>query len=76
MTMTDSVKTKKPASKSPPGNAPKTCPQCGRPRQHRYRPFCSERCRDVDLGNWFKGAYAIPVKDDDYDDQMPPEQSN
>jgi hypothetical protein len=23
-------------------------------------PFCSQRCRDVDLGRWLKGAYAIP----------------
>jgi len=45
------------------------CPECGKPRQHDYRPFCSERCRDLDLNKWFKGSYAIPVKDDDYDDQ-------
>ena len=51
------------------------CPQCGQPRRHAYRPFCSACCRDLDLGKWFKGTYAIPVKDDDYDDQAPPGRS-
>jgi len=27
---------------------------------NRFRPFCSRRCADVDLGRWFGGAYAIP----------------
>jgi endogenous inhibitor of DNA gyrase (YacG/DUF329 family) len=26
------------------------------------RPFCSERCRQVDLGRWFTGAYALSVE--------------
>ena len=25
-----------------------------------YRPFCSERCRLIDLGAWFKGRYRVP----------------
>jgi uncharacterized protein len=37
------------------------CPVCGKPRDARFRPFCSRRCRDVDLGRWFNQAYAIPV---------------
>ena len=32
-----------------------------------FRPFCSERCRQVDLGRWLAGDYAIPVKPDDQD---------
>lgn len=47
------------------------CPQCGKPREKEFRPFCSARCRDVDLNKWFSGNYAIPVKDDEYDDQDP-----
>ena len=43
------------------------CPTCGRPRVHEYRPFCSARCRDVDLGRWFSGAYAVPAVDEDAD---------
>jgi endogenous inhibitor of DNA gyrase (YacG/DUF329 family) len=26
----------------------------------RWRPFCSERCRNVDLAKWVDGAYRIP----------------
>jgi endogenous inhibitor of DNA gyrase (YacG/DUF329 family) len=37
------------------------CPICGRPRAQRYRPFCSARCRDVDLGRWFGEAYRVPA---------------
>jgi hypothetical protein len=37
------------------------CPICGRPRAHEYRPFCSARCRDVDLGRWFGEAYRVPA---------------
>jgi endogenous inhibitor of DNA gyrase (YacG/DUF329 family) len=37
------------------------CPMCGRPRVHEYRPFCSARCRDVDLARWFNEAYVVPA---------------
>jgi endogenous inhibitor of DNA gyrase (YacG/DUF329 family) len=37
------------------------CPLCGKPRVQRFRPFCSARCRDVDLGRWFDAAYAVPA---------------
>ena len=36
------------------------CPICGQPEQARFKPFCSRRCADIDLGRWFKGGYAIP----------------
>ena len=36
------------------------CPICGQPAQARYRPFCSRRCADVDLGRWFSGQYRVP----------------
>jgi endogenous inhibitor of DNA gyrase (YacG/DUF329 family) len=36
------------------------CPICGKPREARYRPFCSRRCADVDLGRWVTGSYALP----------------
>ena len=39
------------------------CPTCGAPADARARPFCSSRCADVDLGNWFQGKYGIPVVD-------------
>jgi uncharacterized protein len=43
------------------------CPICGRPRVHEYRPFCSARCRDVDLGRWFGEAYRVPAAEPGYD---------
>ncbi|MGI9381253.1 MAG: DNA gyrase inhibitor YacG [Methyloligellaceae bacterium] len=27
----------------------------------RYRPFCSKRCADVDLGRWLGERYVIPT---------------
>ncbi len=37
------------------------CPICGKPADtKRFRPFCSARCADVDLGRWFVGAYRVP----------------
>ena len=40
------------------------CPVCGKgapPRsENRFAPFCSERCRLVDLGRWLGEAYRIP----------------
>ena len=40
-----------------------TCPICRKPADTRYRPFCSKRCADVDLGKWFGGDYAVPSSD-------------
>lgn len=39
------------------------CPVCGAPRSRRYRPFCSARCADRDLGRWLKGVYRIPTEE-------------
>ena len=45
-----------------------TCPICEKDTQPAYRPFCSRRCADVDLGKWLTGAYAVPlVEEDDLD---------
>jgi len=50
------------------------CPTCGKPvpwvPENRYRPFCSERCKQIDLGAWAAEQYTIPVVDDD---DLPPE---
>jgi endogenous inhibitor of DNA gyrase (YacG/DUF329 family) len=48
------------------------CPMCKRPAQQRYRPFCSKRCADLDLGRWFTGFYAIPVVEEDDEDSETP----
>lgn len=36
------------------------CPICGKPAVAKFRPFCSARCADIDLGRWLKGSYVIP----------------
>lgn len=40
------------------------CPRCGKPAlyspENAFRPFCSERCKLIDLGNWADGKYGVP----------------
>jgi endogenous inhibitor of DNA gyrase (YacG/DUF329 family) len=47
------------------------CPVCEKaPAAPAYRPFCSRRCADVDLGRWLAGSYVIPGMDGEADDQV------
>jgi endogenous inhibitor of DNA gyrase (YacG/DUF329 family) len=46
----------------------KPCPICGKPAIEASRPFCSERCRDVDLNRWLSNSYSIPAARDDDED--------
>ena len=48
----------------------KPCPICGKPPVEASRPFCSERCREVDLNRWLSGSYAIPARETDAEDDM------
>jgi uncharacterized protein len=41
------------------------CVICGKPKDKKYKPFCSKRCADVDLNRWFSGGYAIPAAEED-----------
>jgi uncharacterized protein len=58
----------------PEPRRPARCPICAKPAPPRLPgqrgpfPFCSERCRQVDLGRWFTGSYAIPATDADEDE--------
>jgi len=40
------------------------CPVCKKPAQwaaeNKFRPFCSERCRNIDLGAWANEEYRVP----------------
>ena len=38
-----------------------TCPLCHQSAEALYRPFCSRRCAQLDLGKWLTGGYAIPA---------------
>ena len=53
------------------------CPQCGKPvewtPESAFRPFCSKRCKDIDLGAWASESYRIPIIDDDDEDGRPSE---
>ncbi len=42
-----------------------------RPIASAYRPFCSKRCADVDLGRWLAGRYVVAATPDDEEDEMP-----
>lgn len=45
-----------------------TCPQCRKPvlwQDNPDRPFCSERCRLIDLGQWADESYRIAGKPQD-----------
>lgn len=42
------------------------CPHCATVFSYyesEFRPFCSERCKLVDLGHWFEESYRVPEKD-------------
>ncbi len=45
-----------------------SCPRCGAPVawtvENRYRPFCSERCKLIDLGDWAMERYRVAVEKD------------
>ena len=57
-----------------------SCPTCGEPAaftpENRWRPFCSERCRMIDLGAWASESYRIPVKPDESEDEDPGPQAS
>jgi len=60
---------------APPLRAVRTeakCPVCGRPIEARYRPFCSKRCADIDLGRWLKEGYRVPTDELPVDEEGPP----
>lgn len=43
------------------------CPICGKPVEWRaeniHRPFCSERCKQIDLGAWANEEYRVPASE-------------
>jgi len=42
------------------------CPQCGKScrisSENPWRPFCSERCKMIDLGDWLDERYRVPAE--------------
>ena len=59
------------------------CPICRKPvdlsANNPCRPFCSERCRTVDLGTWASESYRVPgreVDDNEHPDDQPKKKGN
>lgn len=54
------------------------CPICEKqfdPSDSRAMPFCSERCRQIDLGRWLREVYSVPIErdpDEETDADRPP----
>jgi uncharacterized protein len=55
-----------PSAGAPP--PPRRCPLCKKAASVRYRPFCSKRCADLDLGRWLGEVYRIPSQRVDEED--------
>jgi len=51
---------------------PLACPVCKKPAAPDFRPFCSPRCKQVDLGRWLTESYRVPT-DEAPSDAPPPE---
>jgi len=56
------------------------CPICGKPvewKDNPFRPFCSERCKLLDLGRWVSEEYSVPGPPLPFEsDETPPPQSS
>jgi endogenous inhibitor of DNA gyrase (YacG/DUF329 family) len=39
------------------------CPICGKPASQAQRPFCSDRCRTIDLSRWLTETYRVPSEE-------------
>jgi uncharacterized protein len=48
------------------------CPICGRRSSAEHKPFCTPRCREVDLGRWLAGVYRVPGPPAELDEDPPP----
>ena len=51
-----------------------TCPICSKESDPKYRPFCSRRCADVDLGRWLNESYRVPATEDEPDEPSSPDE--
>ncbi len=51
-----------------PIRARRPCPECGKASARETYPFCSPRCKSIDLNRWLTGSYVIPGRDGEADD--------
>jgi uncharacterized protein len=52
---------------------PRGCSHCGKPMVARWRPFCSKRCADLDLGRWLSETYRVATNEEPETDTAPAE---
>ena len=55
------------------------CPICGEPtewKENPNRPFCSERCKTIDLANWASEGYRVPSPLKDSEESVPEPDQN
>ena len=52
------------------------CPTCGKKVEwvpvNKFRPFCSERCKQIDLGAWAEEKFIIPGQEPDNPEDQDP----
>jgi endogenous inhibitor of DNA gyrase (YacG/DUF329 family) len=61
----------------PPAKPCRDLPTCGATvawtPANRWKPFCSERCKLIDLGQWATEKYRVPAEEQEPEDGAPPE---
>jgi endogenous inhibitor of DNA gyrase (YacG/DUF329 family) len=63
------------SEKITPLRARRPCPECSKPSLREFYPFCSQRCKAIDLNRWLSGSYAIPVTEEENSDETDPSRS-
>lgn len=57
-----------------------SCPQCGKEMvwdtRNAWRPFCSERCKLIDLGQWASESYRIPETNQESEHETLPDEES
>ncbi|WP_068318008.1 DNA gyrase inhibitor YacG [Polycladidibacter hongkongensis] len=43
------------------------CPICEKDAHAKHRPFCSDRCRDIDLNRWLSNRYSVAASEEEQD---------
>ncbi len=51
------------------------CSVCGNAGDDAWRPFCSKRCADIDLGRWLNGRYSFPGEPADIPTEAEPDET-
>ncbi|MBX3598780.1 MAG: DNA gyrase inhibitor YacG [Rhizobiaceae bacterium] len=56
------------SAKVTPIRSRRACPECSKPSVRETYPFCSTRCKEIDLNRWLSGSYVIGSRGDDDED--------